>query len=124
MSVEFMQRRQPVFGAQPKVTHPTSQVAVKTCEARRERLAPVPRRELANPDVHSLLGAARDRRRDASVFALAQMEAEEGEITRSRDGTLVLVHHQTKSSFDEPTKSIHDPTTSPFAPGEHAKIIG
>lgn len=124
VSIELVQRRQLVLGAQPEVPQPTSQVAVETFEARRERLTPVPRRKLANPDVHPLLRAARDRRRDASTFACAQAEAEEGQVRWSRDGTLIVVHQQTKSSFDKPTKSIHHPTSRALAVDEHTEVVG
>ena len=41
MSVEFVERPQSIFGTQPKIPDPASQVAIQTSEAPLERTAPV-----------------------------------------------------------------------------------
>lgn len=124
MGVKLVKRRQPIFRAQPKVPDPTSQIAIDLLEARRQRLAPGPRRELTNPGINPVFGASQDGYRNASVFTFAQMEAEEGQVHRSRDRTLVLVHHQPQPALDELTNRVHNAMSRAFVLDEHAEIVG
>lgn len=87
-------------------------------------MAPHSRRQFPNSEIHSLLRASRDRDRHLALGVLTQSEAEESQIVRPADGTLLFVHHQTQASLDELANRIHHPTPGTRASYKYAEIVG
>src|SRR6202035_1245461 len=61
--------------------------------------------------------------RHLSSRGFPQMESEKGQVIRTADGTLLLVHLQTQAPFDDLTDRVHRPPTRALATHDHAEVV-
>src|ERR1700689_4255464 len=101
VGIEGAERNERLLRAEPKVPKPAPQVTVHCLDASGHRLAPRPRCKVSDSQVQPFFRSFRGCHRYSSIRGFSQMESEEGQVMRSADGTLFLVHHQTQAPFDE-----------------------